>query len=445
MDSSTPSETPRPSRVLLCLSGSISAYKIADVVSLIRKHGVEVRCLLTPGAEHFVSPLVLETLSGNPVRHALFPPLTERTSSAEELGTEHIRLARWPDLIVFAPASANLIARLAHGLCDDLVTTVALATRAPQLLAPAMNTAMWEHPATKANLELLQTRGMRILPPAQGVLACGEEGAGKLPAPEALFEAIRAALEPPAARNSSKTLLITAGPTISRLDAVRYLTNPSTGKMGAALAEAALRAGCIVHYILGIDKGVVRPRIPGDSHSRFHLVEVETAEAMCEAALHRLPQVDGVIATAAVLDYRVEGAPSSKKKRSETPENWTLVPSVDVLKTLRENASGKQWFCGFAAETEDFRTAGRGKLERKRLDFLFANRVARTGERLSSGFGSERNSGVLLSARPGESDLEFPELSKDELGARLIEELLKRTEESSHASEKTARPPSLDC
>jgi len=425
-------------RILICVSGSISAYKAADLVSILKKKGHDVRCLMTAGAEKFVTPLVLETLSGHPVRTELFPT----GSSLEEGGTEHIRIARWADLVVYAPASANLIARLAHGLCDDLVTTVALATRAPSLLVPAMNTAMWEHPATQGNIEQLRARGMNLLDPASGTLACGEEGPGKLPTPETIAGAVENLLAragaPATIGAPAQRLLITAGPTISKLDAVRYLTNPSTGKMGAALAEAALQAGCEVFYVLGVDKGVVTPKILPEHLARFHLTRVETAEEMRDAALGVLPQVDGVIATAAVLDYRVTETYASKRKRTEDQETWTLAPSADVLRTLRDQGTPRQWFCGFAAETDEVEKNGLKKLREKRLNFLFSNAVSRSGDALSTGFGSDQNSGTLHDAA-AEDALRFPLSSKRELATQLIRELLLRSNAQKKATETQQR------
>jgi phosphopantothenoylcysteine decarboxylase/phosphopantothenate--cysteine ligase len=403
----------RAPRVLLCVSGSIAAYKTADVVSALRKRGVEVRCLLTASAREFVTPLVLETLSGHPVERDLFGPGIS--------GTEHIRLARWPDLVAFAPASAHLLARLALGLADDLVTTVALATEAPWLVAPAMNTVMWRAEATRGHVATLATRGARFVEPDEGVLACGEEGPGKLAAPERIVEAIEAALA--AASRPSRSLegvrvLITAGPTTSAIDAVRYLTNPSTGRMGAALAEEALARGAEVRYVLGVDKGVVRPVAPRGAEARLALREVRTAEEMCEAALAELPGVDGVVATAAVLDYRVERSETAKLRRGTEAVELRLVPSVDVLARLREAARPGQWFLGFAAETEDAERRGLEKLEKKGLDFLFANRVARLDERnLDTGFGVETNGGWLL--RRGAEPVALATRGKRELAREL--------------------------
>lgn len=394
--------------ILIGISGSIAAYKIADVVSDLTKKGFAVRCILTKSAAEFVSPLVLETLSHNRVRSDLF---------GEDIsGTEHIDFARWADLFVIAPASADILAKLSLGLADDLLTTVALATEAPMLIAPAMNTVMYQKPVVQQHMATLQARGANFIDPASGMLACGEVGIGKLASPAQIVDAIVAATTPqqkPVAQDlASLHVLITAGPTTTAIDAVRYITNHSTGRMGAAMAEEALRRGAHVHYVLGTDKGVVRPA----SSERLKLIEVRTAEEMAEAALAELPQVQGIIATAAVMDYRVEQSSPNKLKRAAEPVSLALVPSTDVLGTLASSARG-QWLFGFAAETDDVEANGLAKLERKGLDFLFANPVARQGEQIETGFSGATNGGTLFSTS-GEP-LRLPVQSKSDLATCL--------------------------
>lgn len=394
------------SNILIAVTGSISAYKIADVVSELGKRGHQVQCILSESASQFVTPLVLETLSGRPVKSALF--------GADVSGTEHIDLARWADIVVVAPATANVLAKLALGLADDLLTTVALATTAPMLIAPAMNTVMWEHAATQQNLKTLVQRGAGVIDPAAGTLACGEVGVGKLAPILTIVDAIEAALLKPEKDLAGTRVLITAGPTTSPIDAVRYITNHSTGRMGAAMAEEAMRRGAEVRYVLGVDKGVVYPVTPRGG--RLTLVEVRTAEEMATAALAALPEVDGVIATAAVLDYRVANAATGKLKRASEATSLDMIPSVDVLGSLRAAANG-QWFLGFAAETDNVEANGRGKLESKKLDFLFANPVARVGETTETGFSVPTNGGTLF-RRDGEA-VTLPVMSKTELARRL--------------------------
>lgn len=376
--------------ILIAISGSISAYKIADVVSELGKAGHQVQCLLTSSATEFVSPLVLETLSGRKARFAQFGP--------DVSGTEHIDFARWADVMVFAPASANMLARLALGLADDLPSTVALATEAPILIAPAMNTVMWDKPIVQQHLQTLVGRGAQVVEPASGLLACGEVGMGKLAPVASIVAAIEAAVVPPVQDLKDERILITAGPTTTAIDAVRYITNHSTGRMGAAMAEEALRRGAVVDYVLGVDKGVVRPVPPRGSESRLHLVEVRTAEEMAVAALEKLPQATGVVATAAVMDYEVASPSASKLKRASDAIALDLVPSTDVLGSLKRAANG-QWFLGFAAETDNVEEHGLGKLEAKGLDFLFANAVSKLGANGQTGFAVNTNSGVLLSAK----------------------------------------------
>ncbi|MCP8882723.1 bifunctional phosphopantothenoylcysteine decarboxylase/phosphopantothenate--cysteine ligase CoaBC [Devosia sp. XJ19-1] len=377
--------------VLIAISGSISAYKIADVVSELGKAGHQVQCLLTKSATEFVSPLVLETLSGRKARVEQFGP--------DVSGTEHIDFARWAEVMVFAPASANLLARLALGLADDLPTTVALASEAPMLIAPAMNTVMWEKPIVQQHLATLVERGARVIEPASGLLACGEVGMGKLAPVATIVAAIEAALRPDRVQDlKDERILITAGPTTTAIDAVRYITNHSTGRMGAAMAEEALRRGAVVDYVLGMDKGVVRPVAPRGAESRLHLVEVRTAEEMAAAALARLPGASGVVATAAVMDYAVAAPSASKLKRASDAIALDLVPSTDVLGSLRQ-AARDQWFLGFAAETDNVEEHGAGKLKAKGLDFLFANEVSKLGAEGQTGFAVGTNAGVLLSAK----------------------------------------------
>ncbi|ODT68865.1 MAG: hypothetical protein ABS75_18950 [Pelagibacterium sp. SCN 63-23] len=394
--------------ILIAVSGSISAYKIADVVSELGRRGHAVQCVLSRSAGEFVSPLVLETLSGRPVRSALFGP--------DVSGTEHIELARWADLMVFAPASANMLARLALGLADDLPSTVALASMAPLLIAPAMNTVMWEKAIVQQHVATLVERGARLVLPASGLLACGEVGMGRLAAVNDIVAAIEAVLAPVRRDLDGRRILVTAGPTTTAIDAVRYITNHSTGRMGAAMAEEALRRGAVVDYVLGVDKGVVRPRPSHGSEGRFHLTEVRSAEDMAEAALEKLPLAQGVIASAAVMDYAVAAPSASKLKRASAAIALDLVPSVDVLGSLRRAAKG-QWFLGFAAETDNVENHGRGKLEAKGLDYLFANQVARLGETGPTGFAVATNAGVLLSAT-GERH-ELPLAGKDEIAAKI--------------------------
>jgi phosphopantothenoylcysteine decarboxylase/phosphopantothenate--cysteine ligase len=408
-------------RILIGVTGGIAAYKVPELVRLLQMRGFEVRCVLTESAQQFVSPLVLETLSGHRVASRLCGP--------DVSGTEHIEIARWPDLVLVAPATANTLARAAHGLADDLLSTVLLATRAPVIAAPAMNTAMWEHPSTRENCRLLEQRGMTLIEPAAGVLACGEEGAGKLPDLEVLASACeRTLLQTDRRLHASlqgTSWLITAGPTKTFIDPVRYITNPSTGWMGKELAEEGLARGAEIRYVLGIDKGVVAPMPSSrDEAARLKIEKVHTAAQMLDASLRFLPDVSGVIATAAVMDYEVAATSTTKLKRAAGASQLALTASPDVLAGLRSHpqAEGKR-FVGFAAETCDLLENGKKKLESKRLDHLFANPISlRPMEAdASTGFGSPTNSGIWLSrgAQPEHWELG----SKREIARRIWDRL----------------------
>ncbi len=394
--------------ILIGVSGSIAAYRAADLVSILGKRGHQTQCLLTASAREFVSPLVLETLSGRPALSNQF--------GQEVSGTEHIRLARWAEAFVIAPATADLIARLALGLADDLVTTVAMATEAPLVIAPAMNVVMWNKPVVQEHLQTLRNRGAYVIQPAAGLLACGEEGQGRLAVPEDIADEVEAILTD--VDLMGMKLLITAGPTTSPIDAVRYLTNHSTGKMGIALAMEAVVRGAEVVCVCGRDKGFELPKLPVHAKGKLKLHIVDSASEMAEASLAALPDVDGVIASAAVLDYEVAESSPDKLRRSTEEICLRLKPSVDVLAALKQAAKPGQWFCGFAAETGDLLEAGTRKLNEKGLDFLFANQVGKTGESLETGFASPTNAGLLLSAN-GER-IEFPLMPKRELAGKIL-------------------------
>jgi phosphopantothenoylcysteine decarboxylase/phosphopantothenate--cysteine ligase len=426
-------------RFLIAITGSISAYRVADLISSLTKQGHQVQCIATPSAEQFITPTVVETLSHRPLISSLFGPGVS--------GTEHIRLARWPDAIIVAPATAHSLAKLALGLADDLPTTVILASQAPLVIAPAMNSVMWSKPATLAHVAELKAQGATVVEPEGGILACGEVGTGKLASvadiqAAALLAAqkathvrgddldlISAQSSPSNGQGSLKgeRFLITAGPTRSHWDAVRYLTNPSTGKMGAALAEEALAQGATVDYILGVDSGVVRPIAPRGSESRLRICEVLTAEEMLDRALENLSQATVVAATAAVLDYEFAQSQVDKEKRGEDPVTVTLVPSVDVLKSLREHpsAQGVRYWLGFAAQTpktnQNLLELGKNKLKSKRLDLVFANAVASQGQHLDTGFATETNAGWLIGTKSDHDATEIPLQTKAEVAARILE------------------------
>jgi phosphopantothenoylcysteine decarboxylase/phosphopantothenate--cysteine ligase len=388
------------SRVLLGVSGGIAAYKACEIIRLLRRNGHEVRVVPTPNALEFVSALSLQTLSGHPVRTDLF-------SSTEESEISHIDLADWAEVVVIAPATASLLARLANGLADDLLSTACLATRAPMLVAPAMNVNMYEHPATQANLEVLAKRGVRIVGPDRGELACGWEGPGRLAAVDEIVAAVeRLTVEPSFA---GEVLLVTAGPTNEPVDPVRVLTNRSSGRMGFALAQEAARRGAEVTLVAG---PVQLPTPPG-----VERVDVETAEEMRGAVLEGLERATIVIKTAAVSDYRVESPAKQKLKRGSDPRVLQLVPNPDILAEVARQ-KGTRTVVGFAAETENVLEYARGKLEQKGCDLIVANDVSRA----DVGFDVDRNEVWIVGPAPDDVVHAGPS-SKQEVAERILDRI----------------------
>ncbi|MEZ5568480.1 MAG: bifunctional phosphopantothenoylcysteine decarboxylase/phosphopantothenate--cysteine ligase CoaBC [Halioglobus sp.] len=360
--------------VLLGVSGGIAAYKSAELVRQLAERGASVRVIMTHGAREFITPLTLQALSGNPVH-------TELLDSEAELGMGHIELARWADLLLVAPATADLLARLSSGRADDLLTTVALATPAPLMLAPAMNQQMWRDPATAANVATLTARGAHMVGPAQGVQACGDVGPGRMEEPAAIAAAAAALFSSGAL--AGKRVVITAGPTREALDPVRFLSNHSSGKMGFALARAAVEAGARTTLI----SGPVALATP----EHVSRVNVESAQEMLEQALAHLDQCDVFIACAAVADYRPDTTAGHKIKKSAEEMTLKLVRNPDIVSTVAA-ARPRPFTVGFAAETQDVLSYAREKLERKGLDMIVANDVSHRG----IGFNSEENAATVL-------------------------------------------------
>ncbi|MEM9383964.1 MAG: bifunctional phosphopantothenoylcysteine decarboxylase/phosphopantothenate--cysteine ligase CoaBC [Pseudomonadota bacterium] len=352
-------------RVLVGVSGGIAAYKSALLVRRLREQGAEVQVVMTAGAAQFITPLTLQALSGNPVRDALW-------DEAAEAAMGHIELARWADLVLIAPATAHLVGRLAHGLADDLLCTVCLATEAPVVLAPAMNRVMWQHPATEANCQVLAQRGVALLGPGEGSQACGEEGAGRMLEPEEIVTAITGQAGPFAASGDRELgglrVLLTAGPTREALDPVRFLSNRSSGKMGYAVAQAAAEAGAEVTLVsgpthLGTPSGVTQ-------------VDVESARSMHDAVMARASTAHIFIGTAAVADYECREPAEHKLKKAQLGDLMVLElhPAPDILAAVAALAE-PPFTVGFAAETRDLERNARAKLERKRLDMIAGNVV----------------------------------------------------------------------
>ena len=406
-----------PRRIVVAAGGGIAAYKVPDLVRQLVRAGHAVRCALTPAAAAFVSPLALQTVSGEPVRQSLLDP-------GEEGQIGHIDLADWAELVIVTPATANLLARMAHGMADDLVTTVLLATRAPVLVAPAMNVNMWDHPATRENLETLRGRGVHVVGPDSGELACGWEGAGRMSEPAAIAEAAEAVLCPDTL--AGERVLVTAGGTREALDPVRALTNRSSGKMGYALAAEAARRGAEVVLVsaptqLPVPVGVRR-------------VDVESALEMRSAVLAEIDGCGIAICCAAVADFR-PADPASRKLKKEDLEpdagmRLDLVRNPDILAEISAPGGERagRVVVGFAAESHDVIGASERKLARKGCDLLVANDISRR----DAGFESDTNAVILL--EPGAGPEELPLLSKNEVAARILDRVDKiRVERSARS------------
>ncbi len=396
-------------KLLLCVGGGIAAYKSLELVRRLRDAGAAVQVAMTEGAQQFVTPLSFQALSGQPVRTTLW-------DSAAEQAMGHIELARWADRIVIAPATADLLARLANGHADDLVTTLCLATTAPLTVCPAMNHRMWLHPATQANVAQLRGRGVQVVGPEDGPLAEGESGPGRLSEPDAIVAALAANLAPaaPAApgRLNGVRVLISAGPTYEDLDPVRYVGNRSSGKMGYALAAAAARRGAQVVLVSGPVQIATPPGV--------QRIDVRSAAQMREAVLGALP-ADIYIGAAAVADYTPRQV--SPQKLKKTPGSHTLVlelvRTADILAEVAAQENALKLVVGFAAETHDVEKYARGKLADKHLDLIIANQVGIAG----GGFESDQNAATAYWA---EGQRAFPGTAKTQLAEQLLDLITER-------------------
>ncbi len=397
-------------RILLCVGGGIAAYKALELVRRLRDAGASVQVAMTAGAQQFVTPLSFQALSGHPARTTLW-------DSAAEQAMGHLELARWADRVVVAPATADLLARLAHGLADDLVTTLCLATEAPLSVAPAMNHRMWRHPATVANVALLRSRGVQVIGPDDGPLAEGESGPGRLSEPDAIVAGLAGA--PAADRTPATGLLqglkvvVSAGPTYEDLDPVRYLGNRSSGKMGFAVAASAARQGAQVVLVAGPVQLETPPGV--------QRVDVRSAAQMREAVAAALP-ADVYIGAAAVADYTPRAFSPDKIKKTGTGETLALdlVRTPDILaEVARREDAGLKLVVGFAAETTNVADYARQKLEAKRLDLIVANRVGVPG----AGFESDDN--AMTAYWPG-GERDFPAAPKVRLADGLVELVAER-------------------
>ena len=393
-------EIDKAKSIVLGVTGGIACYKAVELVRLLIKAGHRVQVIMTRGAMEFVTPLTFQTLSGNPVASETFN-LTQES----EIG--HINLADSADLFVIAPATANIIGKIANGIADDLLTTVIMATQAPVLVAPAMNIHMFENPILQENLRKLHRVGYHVLEPAAGFLACGYEGKGRLPDPEKIADEVERLLR----KNdlSGERFLITAGPNREPLDPVRYLSNRSSGKMGYALARAAARRGAEVVLV----SGPTALECP----SGVRRVPVTTAAEMRDAVVKEFTAASVVVMAAAVADYRPVVTAEQKIKRGKEPIEIRLEPNPDIVKELGQNKDGKV-LIGFAAETENLTANAAKKLREKNLDMIVANNVAEAG----SGFDGDTNIATILD-RTGASQA-LPLMSKDELADRIYDHFL---------------------
>ena len=394
-------------RILLIIAGGIAAYKSLELIRRLRERGAAVRCILTRAGSQFVTPLSVAALSEDRVFQDLF-------SLTDEADMGHIRLSREADLVVVAPATADLMAKMAHGLADDLASTALLATDTPILIAPSMNVVMWHHPATQANLEALRARGVAVVGPGSGDLACGEEGAGRMAEPLEILAAIEGCLGggPLAGRRA----LVTSGPTYEPIDPVRFLANRSSGRQGHAIATALAAAGADTVLVSG------PTHLPDPTG--VHVLHVETASEMLEACERTLP-VDVAVCAAAVADWTVARRAASKlKKEGSGPPTLELAENPDILATLSRHPQHRpRLVVGFAAETESLLDNARSKLERKGCDWIVANDVGpETGT-----FGGSRNTVSLVT---GDGVETWPELDKREVARRLVERISDAVRES---------------
>lgn len=379
--------------IVVGVSGGIAAYKVAEAVSRLRQAGADVHVVMTSNATRFVGPITFQSLSGNPVHHEMFAP-------AVGWSTKHIALADLADLVLIAPATANVIGKLANGIADDLLTTVVMATRAPVLIAPSMNVNMYDNPIVRANLDRLKGFGYRVVEPDFGYLACGYVGRGRLAAVDDIIRAVEEVLAASDVGTrgrvksrdlEGKKVLVTAGPTREHIDPVRFISNPSTGKMGFAIAEAAAERGAAVVVISG-PVSVQAPR-------GVETVQVTSAQQMFEEVMDRIAGTDVFVGAAAVSDYRPVTRSDRKLKKGSAPLRVELEPTPDIIESVAR-AKGGMVVVGFAAETHDALNHGWDKLRRKNLDIIVVNDVTNPG----AGFGTDTNSATILDSRGGSEE-----------------------------------------
>ncbi|MGL4362101.1 MAG: bifunctional phosphopantothenoylcysteine decarboxylase/phosphopantothenate--cysteine ligase CoaBC [Cellulosilyticaceae bacterium] len=383
--------------ILIGVTGGIAVYKLLDVVSKLRKLGYDMNTIMTENACEFVNPLSFETIMNNYV-------VTDTFARPHKWEVEHIALAKKTDLMLIAPATANIIGKIANGIADDMLSTTVMAAKCPVVIAPAMNTAMYENPIVQENIEYLKTKGYLFIEPESGWLACGDVGSGKLPTPDAIVEYITSVIEQEQDL-VGKHVLVTAGPTIEPIDPMRYITNHSSGKMGYALATEAVARGAEVTLISGptqlaCPKGVQR-------------IDVNTAIEMYEAVHEHFEWADAVIKTAAVADYRPEIQSVQKIKKDGNTLSLKLVPNPDILKSLGEKKKDKV-LIGFAAETQNVVEYAKEKIKKKHLDFIVANNISQKG----AGFKGDTNIATIITKE--EKVIDYPQMTKIQLAHHII-------------------------
>ena len=392
--------------VVLCVTGGIAAYKAADIISRLRKNGANVFVIMTKSATEFITPLTLEVLSGNRV-------VTDMFSRDFTWEVEHISLAKRADVFVIAPATANVIGKAAYGIADDMVTTTLMANKAPMVIAPAMNTGMYENTVVQENITTLQNRGVRFVQPASGRLACGDSGKGKLAEPETIVNEICAAAMKQDLKG--KTILVTAGPTREAIDPVRFISNHSTGKMGYAIAQNASMRGAKVILVSG--------PVSLETPYGVERIDVSSARDMHDTVISRLDKVDWVIKSAAVGDYRPKTTADEKIKKKDDDMSISLVRNPDILAEIGSKKQNHQLVCGFSMETQDLLNNSRAKLQKKNCDMLVANNLKTEG----AGFAHDTNVATLLYRDGTHEPLSL--MQKDDLANIVLDRLLKLSEQ----------------
>ncbi len=387
--------------IVLGVTGSIAAYKIASLASMLKKQRADVTVIMTQNATNFINPITFESLTGNKC-------LVDTFDRNFQHSVEHVSLAKQADLFLIAPASANVIAKAAHGLADDMLTTTLLACQCPKIIAPAMNTRMFQNQMVQDNMKILAHYGMEVITPATGYLACGDTGEGKMPEPEVLFEYILKGLKPD--DMAGLKVLVTAGPTIEKIDPVRFISNHSTGKMGYAIAKAAMRRGAEVILVSG--KTDLKPPVG------VKTIDVLSAADMAQAVKEHAPSQDIIIKAAAVADYRPKNIADEKIKKKDDAMSIELERTEDILGYLGAHKINGQFLCGFSMETEHMIENSREKLKKKNLDLIVANNLKQQG----AGFGTDTNVVTLISK---EDTIQLPIMSKEEVADELLSCILK--------------------